>query len=134
MIRRPPRSTRTDTLFPYTTLFRSEGAQPVGDRHDDQLLLGGNAGPIVPWKVPSSGHIGTSMDPDQNRVRAIRGGPGYGQGEAVLAHLELLLHAGQEGEFRRGLRRSEEHTSELQSLMRISYAVFCLKKKTYQYN
>src|SRR3546814_3722670 len=80
----------------------SEGAQPVGDRHDDQLLLGGNAGPIVPWKVPSSGHIGTSMDPDQNRVRAIRGGPGY---------------------------RSEEHTSELQSLMRISYAVFCLKKK-----
>src|SRR3546814_12231917 len=86
----------------------SEGAQPVGDRHDDQLLLGGNAGPIVPWKVPSSGHIGTSMDPDQNRVRAIRGGPGYGQGEAVLAHLELLLHAGQEGEFRRGLRRSEE--------------------------
>src|SRR3546814_1750364 len=78
------------------------------------------------------------MDPDQNRVRAIRGGPGYGQGEAVLAHLELLLHAGQEGEFRRGLRadraplpigRSEEHTSELQSLMRISYAVFCLKKK-----
>src|SRR3546814_6053942 len=82
MIRRPPRSTRTDTLFPYTTLFRSAGAQ----QHD----AGG--GRVV---VPFCEH----GDIDQHRNIA-------------------------------GFIRSEEHTSELQSLMRISYAVFCLKKKT----
>src|SRR3546814_4480115 len=101
MIRRPPRSTRTDTLFPYTTLFRSHGHTGVRTRH------------------------------------ARRGGPATAAGQ----HLDLhrgdprVLHAGRlraggsgahEGEER---RRSEEHTSELQSLMRISYAVFCLKKK-----
>src|SRR3546814_9356063 len=75
MIRRPPRSTRTDTLFPYTTLFRS--ALP-----------------------PRRGHH--------------RGRP---------------LNKRREGTSRRVRQRSEEHTSELQSLMRISYAVFCLKKK-----
>src|SRR3546814_2955997 len=73
MIRRPPRSTRTDTLFPYTTLFRSQ----IEMRHE---LLG-------------------FLQAPRNR----------------LAHI--------------GVRRSEEHTSELQPLMRISYAVFCLKKK-----
>src|SRR3546814_6505907 len=87
MIRRPPRSTRTDTLFPYTTLFRSGGAagrvrlgmgSDEVDRGEDRLLAG-DAAPVVP-----------------------RGGEPT---------------------------RSEEHTSELQSLMRISYAVFCLKKK-----
>src|SRR3546814_2153168 len=75
MIRRPPRSTRTDTLFPYTTLFRSAGAMAAHRGDDD---------------APASA--------------------------AAAA-------AGARG-------RSEEHTSELQSLMRISYAVFCLKKKT----
>src|SRR3546814_2336246 len=87
MIRRPPRSTRTDTLFPYTTLFRSlvpdlvaPGAlfRPVRELHD---------------------HVGEAEIPiDRQQQIAERG-------------------------------RSEEHTSELQSLMRISYAVFCLKKK-----
>src|SRR3546814_18942352 len=84
MIRRPPRSTRTDTLFPYTTLFRSQrGADPRagGARVDRQCLL----------DVPAR--------------RCDAGPAGHGGG------------------------RSEEHTSELQSLMRISYAVFCLKKK-----
>src|SRR3546814_8010075 len=78
MIRRPPRSTRTDTLFPYTTLFRS-------------LVI----------KRDACHAIGINIDRD---------------------HITLVLvdFAGQ---------RSEEHTSELQSLMRISYAVFCLKKK-----
>src|SRR3546814_6255809 len=81
MIRRPPRSTRTDTLFPYTTLFRSPRAR---------------TGPS-----PISSANGRRQD--SNPCRAAR---------------------------RRGCsRRSEEHTSELQSLMRISYAVFCLKKK-----
>src|SRR3546814_8158876 len=72
MIRRPPRSTRTDTLFPYTTLFRSPPAARAGDDE------------VCPVAAPRHGQAG---------------------------------------------RRSEEHTSELQSLMRISYAVFCLKKK-----
>src|SRR3546814_954313 len=76
MIRRPPRSTRTDTLFPYTTLFRSNHPFEQSDRRDDMRL------------------------PQFHR----------------------LFEAGHE-------ERSEEHTSELQSLMRISYAVFCLKKK-----
>src|SRR3546814_3375260 len=76
MIRRPPRSTRTDTLFPYTTLFRS---------HRPELVL----------------HV----------VEGVHGG-----GQAALGGRHRPC-------------RSEEHTSELQSLMRISYAVFCLKKK-----
>src|SRR3546814_6224124 len=99
MIRRPPRSTRTDTLFPYTTLFRSGG-----DHHHaagEQLL-----------EQPAEDH----------RV-------------GDVADLQFV-EAQQPGRSRDLLRRrpdrivrSEEHTSELQSLMRSSYAVFCLKKK-----
>src|SRR3546814_10629783 len=87
MIRRPPRSTRTDTLFPYTTPFRS------------------------PTRLTG-----------EQRLR--------------IETAEVLLELGQTGDDRVGGgegatgKRSEEHTSELQSLMRISYAVFCLKKKT----
>src|SRR3546814_4648242 len=85
MIRRPPRSTRTDTLFPYTTLFRSVVPQDDG-------------GPLLRLGQVRHGlrdeHVGAALDTG---------------------------HANQ---------RSEEHTSELQSLMRISYAVFCLTKKT----
>src|SRR3546814_6385248 len=99
MIRRPPRSTRTDTLFPYTTLFRSlDIEQAVG-----QLVLraqGGGIGLVRPL----------CLDPDHQF-------PGQ-------AHIEQRGHAV-------GIR-SEEHTSELQSLMRISYAVFCLKKTNKQ--
>src|SRR3546814_7366040 len=90
MIRRPPRSTRTDTLFPYTTLFRSV--------HRGQGLV------------------------DQ-RVH-LRIGIAAAIGAAIA--LRLIRRRHQRAQ-RRG--RSEEHTSELQSLMRISYAVFCLKKK-----
>src|SRR3546814_1187761 len=82
MIRRPPRSTRTDTLFPYTTLFRSSLRPGV-----------------------AAVHLGQSRPAAATRLRAGDGGRPAGQ------------------------IRSEEHTSELQSLMRISYAVFCLKKK-----
>src|SRR3546814_6354396 len=86
MIRRPPRSTRTDTLFPYTTLFRSlellrQRGRPGRHQHRRDHR--------VPGRVPGRGVVDL---PD-------------------------------------GVERSEEHTSELQSLMRISYAVFCLKKK-----
>src|SRR3546814_3779062 len=90
MIRRPPRSTRTDTLFPYTTLFRSAGADR-GPGHR-RLHLPGPAG-------------------CDHRL--------YGE---IRARARADLSGGARG-------RSEEHTSELQSLMRISYAVFCLKKK-----
>src|SRR3546814_2661614 len=90
MIRRPPRSTRTDTLFPYTTLVRSAGT--VGGQHAAQL---------------------------HHEVAAAGEGGAGGQS----------LAAERRRQFGRGGVRSEEHTSELQSLMRISYAVFCLKKK-----
>src|SRR3546814_5751164 len=99
MIRRPPRSTRTDTLFPYTTLFRSN-----------------------PGLHPCSG-VGTAARQrvviDFDIVRTIELAGGFdiaGRGFCLLQQTD-------------GLGRSEEHTSELQSLMRISYAVFCLKKK-----
>src|SRR3546814_4991941 len=94
MIRRPPRSTRTDTLFPYTTLFRSDGAAVTG------VAAGMSAAAV-------SGNVGAAL------------GGSYGS---------LTLAAG--GGYTYTLNnRSEEHTSELQSLMRNSYAVFCLKKK-----
>src|SRR3546814_5755713 len=98
MIRRPPRSTRTDTLFPYTTLFRSGGgeAEPARAAGDE----GGLACNV--------GHSAKSF----SRVRVIR----YCARPAAAAKGISAI-------------RSEEHTSELQSLMRISYAVFCLKKK-----
>src|SRR3546814_3714932 len=95
MIRRPPRSTRTDTLFPYTTLFRSAVAR---DRHRLDVPLG----------------------LDEVLARA---------GRRVDA-----LEAREVATVVRQRQRSEEHTSELQSLMRISYAVFCLKKKKTQNN
>src|SRR3546814_1695749 len=91
MIRHPPKSTRTDTLFPYTTLFRSRGGVRRGQEHA--------AAPA--WRTRHA-----------DRGRGARGRP--------------------EDERAVGRRRSEEHTSELQSLMRNSYAVFCLKKKRYE--
>src|SRR3546814_980579 len=92
MIRRPPRSTRTDTLFPYTTLFRSYS------------LEGGQAGLAL-----------------RNAEMAMQGLP-QGSPDWIRAQ-DISMVA------RAEVERSEEHTSELQSLMRISYAVFCLKKK-----
>src|SRR3546814_1521573 len=106
MIRRPPRSTRTDTLFPYTTLFRS--FRPAPDRAVAKATLG-LSGPVI----ISTG----ALIPRKGQDLLTRALP-------ALPNVTLLL-AG-EGP------RSEEHTSELQSLMRISYAVFCLKKKTKQ--
>src|SRR3546814_4148999 len=90
MIRRPPRSTRTDTLFPYTTLFRSW--------HDAPLLAQVRRLPVPLWVFAS-----------------------------IAAAIGLFAYFGLSWSL--SGKRSEEHTSELQSLMRISYAVFCLKKK-----
>src|SRR3546814_10500290 len=102
MIRLPPRSTRTDTLFPYTTLFRSWRLRAcrARDRPPEIEAEPADRGARKPARRPAS-------QPVIAPVLGDRGGPG------ILSSL-----------------RSEENTSELQSLMRISYAVFCLKKKT----
>src|SRR3546814_5074975 len=105
MIRRPPRSTRTDTLFPYTTLFRSIDRDHVQREHLAARLVAGAGVQPAFGAHEQPGHAEALDQPE--------GAPGRGRREeAVRQH-----------------RRSEEHTSELQSLMRISYAVFCLKKK-----
>src|SRR3546814_14757758 len=90
MLRRPPRSTRTDTLFPYTTLFRST----ISIRFDANVERG------MPWEFKPLQRTDT----------------------VSIGARDMAL-----------FWKSEEHTSELQSLMRISYAVFCLKKKKYRY-
>src|SRR3546814_4516452 len=107
MIRRPPRSTRTDTLLPYTTLFRSEG----------HLHTGGQRG--LRGAPEGGGRQDRRGRPGEGRVSRPAGRLGVGAPRAVRLRGRRHLHS----------RRSEEHTSELQSLMRISYAVFCLKKK-----
>src|SRR3546814_9788389 len=106
MIRRPPRSTRTYTLFPYTTLFRSrsEHAEGAEVRFDQRLLLLAIARVHLP-----------DLDDLAHRLHVEAVALGFGK---------HVLNV-----FAQPLLRSEEHTSELQSLMRISYAVFCLKKK-----
>src|SRR3546814_5334680 len=108
MIRRPPRSTRTDTLFPYTTLFRSP--------HRADRVAADEAGDDV-GAAGDGGQADVLLDVLVDVVEALRHQRRAGRGEQA-----------QGGEVVAGLR-SEEHTSELQSLMRISYAVFCLKKK-----
>src|SRR3546814_8504921 len=90
MLRRPPRSTRTDTLFPYTTLFRSLRPRIACLSVDQKIRIGGIS---------------------------------------MLSQLSNIQDCRQRVDDLTVLMRSEEHTSELQSLMRISYAVFCLKKK-----
>src|SRR3546814_2656650 len=106
MRRRPPRSTRTDTLFPYTTLFRSR------DRPFRQSFHG-------------IGRIGDDID--QHLLEPDRAGLHLGK-----PGIDVDMEGGVGGIQPGG--RSEEHTSELQSLMRISYAVFCLKKKNQHIN
>src|SRR3546814_7139638 len=108
MIRRPPRSTRTDTLFPYTTLFRS--------RYRDAERVAAHEAHFRRRRIAES-----ALD----------------RGDVAQAHGAV---AGADREVADGLHRSErtarseEHTSELQSLMRISYAVFCLNKKHHPHN
>src|SRR3546814_4479722 len=110
MRRRPPRSTRTDTLFPYTTLFRSTracGACRISGRDRQRKERGRGprerGEPPAEWSQRPRCRTGASEVPPAGTMDALR-----------------------------WRLRSEEHTSELQSLMRISYAVFCLKKKNKQ--
>src|SRR3546814_1850443 len=105
MRRRPPRSTRTDTLFPYTTLFRSVGRSVPRQ---------------VPHRAREAGTRGPDGRGDNARSVVHRRRPGEPPGPGRSGGRRR--RHGRDG-------RSEEHTSELQSLMRISYAVFCLKKK-----
>src|SRR3546814_8122042 len=110
MIRRPPRSTRTDTLFPYTTLFRSTSAPRT----------------FNPW-ITNDSASWTAMDMMYSGLARLNA---EGAPSPDLAERWEVGEDGREYVF---YLRSEEHTSELQSLMRISYAVFCLKKKKQQH-
>src|SRR3546814_8828787 len=100
MIRRPPRSTRTDTLFPYTTLFRSSASAMPRRK--------ASSSGCVPKSYLMLAEPGSGAEPQRILTLGIRESPSLREA------------------------RSEEHTSELQSLMRISYAVFCLKKKKHK--
>src|SRR3546814_3039013 len=124
MMRRPRRSTRTDTLFPYTTLCRSRSvgrSARLVSRSGGHRDLGGRVGTGGPRRDP---HRAGRRPVDGRALAAHRPGARRRTRRSLL-----IVH----GDPRRRLRhrhcRSEEHTSELQSLMRISYAVFCLKKK-----
>src|SRR3546814_9754776 len=116
MIRRPPRSTRTDTLFPYTTLFRSRwrlrcAAKPPFGRWLTNVVRGTRG------RAVGGNEAQLQATPRQRSEHQIR--QASGQSDRAFR-------------YKRGANvtwRSEEHTSELQSLMRISYAVFCLNKK-----
>src|SRR3546814_8721661 len=148
MIRRPPRPTRTDTLFPYTTLFRSrQGVERSALQQHQVIVAEAVAEPDRLGNVAELAHAGGKKQrlsgcrhgPDQPQVCRLRRGDlmkgngnafqgGKGRkierraGKRDAAAGSVLAQSRQPG-------RSEEHTSELQSLMRISYAVFCLKKQ-----
>src|SRR3546814_2491792 len=116
MIRRPPRSTRTDTLFPYTTLFLS-GIQPKSLHHSCYC------------------HSSCDGSSDRRRMAQVQHKENM-PFRCLRPAATLPISRGNNDRavtgfqcWRSGVCRSEEHTSELQSLMRISYAVFCLKKK-----
>src|SRR3546814_5514451 len=154
MIRRPPRSTRTDTLFPYTTLFRSRDHQrrlvqhrldPPGRRHRDEQDQQQAEEQDVERQPPDEVHRVPDEDEeggDGTVAVALAGlvhcgsswwsrdwGLGIGDSASRPALSPIPNPVSRIPAFPQDSPRSEEHTSELQSLMRISYAVFCLKKK-----
>src|SRR3546814_4020949 len=118
MIRRPPRSTRTDTLFPYTTLFRSFEGAPAAVAY-------GPAARTVALRLKYGRRLGHARLMATLMLRPLRAlaGEGAGEGEALLVPVPLHRWRLWSRGFNQAAR-SEEHTSELQSLMRISYAVF----------
>src|SRR3546814_5659634 len=141
MIRRPPRSTRTDTLFPYTTLFRSRAsgrpAFEVGDMvaHDAAMLA-------IARATAANAHLLERACGQAQPCGRLLGVQEWASRPCLSrivhrpspARITLGCHAAEGGKRPRDeatmrADRSDEHTSELQSLMRISYAVFCLKKK-----
>src|SRR3546814_6864406 len=114
LIRRPPRSTRTYTLFPYTTLFRSQ--------------RGGVVGAVTHHEHVAAAALELAHDVDLVLRQQVA--TRFGDAQLARNRLDILRMVAREQHDARDAR-SEEHTSELQSLMRISYAVFCLKKKIY---
>src|SRR3546814_14253380 len=128
MIRRPPRSTRTDTLFPYPTLFRSVRVGRTRRAAGDMRAM------VV--EDLGAGAAGTGVGHLPEVVRGVRralvvadADDALGrQADVAMPDVESFVVGLVDGD-QQALGRSEEHTSELQSLMRISYAVFCLKKK-----
>src|SRR3546814_2506472 len=131
MIRRPPRSTRTDTLFPDTTLFRSQAGRGVeqGERREGRQV---DAAGLRAEGRAQHLHLGDEVPVPVNHAfgHAGRAAGEQDRGDVVgLRVAQLRPGAGTVSLDLRQRGRSEEHTSELQSLMRISYAVFCLKKK-----
>src|SRR3546814_3137845 len=131
LIRRPPRSTRTDTLFPYTTLFRSV-ANVAGKGSCDFVRDVAAPFPVMvfmrmmgfpPERFDDfralADQFFNARDPQQIGTVS----------QMIIAELMGLIEVKRAAAEAGGEKRSEEHTSELQSLMRISYAVFCLKKK-----
>src|SRR3546814_1351993 len=123
MIRRPPRTTRTDTPFPYTTLLRSGGGHDFGE-----LFITDQIKRPLRRQSPCQTGSGECRRPDQHIPPRTTHNPASRNwnsrpSSASAAKMSASASA-----------RSEEHTSELQSLMRISYAVFCLKKKTTHHN
>src|SRR3546814_10620508 len=127
MRRRPPTSTRTDTRFPYTTLFRADGFAAHRQKERSRQLG------IAAGKVAILGHHLGRRRRAPGQARRFRGGHGGLQRTKARRQREQrgrpTHHFFSPISRSRSCRRSEEHTSELQSLMRISYAVFCLKKK-----
>src|SRR3546814_9832301 len=131
MIRRPPRSTRTDTLFPYTTLFRSvadsvEEESGFSFSFKGKIVVLDNGASLVGHPDYANLHKLGSFSTIVFDPAGIVNNTSYLQQYGELHHLP---HATLGDGNLATLYRSEEHTSELQSLMRISYAVFCLKKK-----
>src|SRR3546814_6663105 len=124
MIRRPPRSTRTDTLFPYTTLFRSF------DTGDDKAFVQLNYDYSSSYqRLPTAFNTDTTiMDAGATHFVSGRTGITIGNVQAALFVDNMLNSRDSLYRTRDSVARSEEHTSELQSLMRISYAVFCLNR------
>src|SRR3546814_1391859 len=133
MIRRPPRSTRTDTLFPYTTLFRSGHAragrlqlrahrQQIGVFLASALDRERRPGCRMRVRNDKKVELLQRLYRFRHACDAVAGMALHEHGAQIVPLLDVVL------------RRSEEHTSELQSLMSISYAVFCLKKKTSSYH
>src|SRR3546814_2640387 len=118
MMRHPPGSTRTDTLFPYTALFRSNWLAPVAKVLNDALGIERGLMTTI-HAYTNDQKLLDQIHPDKRRARA-----------AAMSIIPTTTGAARAvGEVLPELKRSEEHTSELQSLMRISYALSCSKKK-----
>src|SRR3546814_4915473 len=113
MLRRTPRSTRSATLFPYTTLLRSLASHNAGKLKELQAMPGGSV------QLRSIGEF-SQVEPEETGLSFVENAILKARNAARISGLPALADDS----------RSEEHTSELQSLMRISYDVFCLKKKT----